>query len=109
MAWKREREAKKSKRQSLLSVILPPLNFKEIIRLLVVFGLGAIVISVLMFRAEDMSAEQRDWGDSGAPAKADNQAISRSLYADHAATLLVIAILLLVSIVGGVLLAKEVD
>ncbi|HLF07036.1 MAG TPA: NADH-quinone oxidoreductase subunit J [Thermoplasmata archaeon] len=109
MAWRRDREKKKSTRAALLATLLPPLNLKEIVRLLTVFGLGGIVISVLMFKTEDMSADQRDWGAADAPAKADNPAIARSLFADHAATFLVIAILLLVAIIGGVLLAKEVD
>jgi len=109
MAWRGDRTKKKSTREAILATLLPPLNLKEIIRLLTVFGLGAVVISVLMFRTEDMSTDQRDWGAADAPAKADNPAIARSLFADHAATLLVIAILLLVAIIGGVLLAKEVD
>jgi NADH:ubiquinone oxidoreductase subunit 6 (subunit J) len=92
-----------------LGGLLPPLNFKEILRALIVFGLGAVVVSVLMFKPEQNSPEPRDWQSAPGPEKAENQAISRSLFTGHAATLLVISLLLLVAILGGVMLAKEVD
>jgi NADH:ubiquinone oxidoreductase subunit 6 (subunit J) len=92
-----------------LGGLLPPLNLKEILRLLIVFGLGAIVVSVMIFKVEENSPEPRDWRSADTPTKTNNTAVSTSLYRDHPATMLVIGLLLLVSIVGGVLLAKEVD
>ncbi len=76
------------------------MTLRDAFRYLMLLGLlGVIVLTVT----------QQQWNAPASPSPTNNQQVSRSLFEDYGATLLMIGLLLLVAILAGVFLSKEVD